>query len=140
MSAKVTRYNFQTNELLEYLQGRLKEVTGVETFCGERPTNNSERRKEMLVVSLPYSVRQKGAVQTVYLRIEIIVKDKNEGRSNLGRLEDLANALMELFPMRYGRFDVGVPNLVLKGKDTIGFTIWNLQGNVMISKLDTYSY
>lgn len=137
-----TRYNFHTTEILQEIKKILEDATGVEVICGDRPTNNEKQRNEMLTINLPYSIRQKGVMQSTYLRIEIIVKDKKEGRSNLARLEELSNKIIELFPIgsasgRYNTTDM--PNLVLRGKDTIGFTIWNLQCGMRINKSDTYN-
>lgn len=137
-----TRYNFHTTEILQSIKKTLHDTTGVEVFCGDRPTNNAKQRDEMLTINLPYSIRQKGVVQSTYLRIEIIVKDKKEGRSNLARLEELSNKIIELFPLgsANGRFyTTDMPNLVLRGKDAIGFTIWNLQCGLNINKTDTYN-
>lgn len=140
--AQVTRYNFHSTEILKEIKKVLEEKTGLDVFVGDRPTNNKEQRSEMLVISLPYSIRQKDVYQSTYLRIEIIVKDKTEGRVNVSRLEELSNILISLFPIKSegGRWKtMNIPALVLQGKDTIGFSIWYMQCSLQINKTDTYS-
>lgn len=130
---------FHTAAILKDMKERLSEVCP-NVFVGGRPTSTKEEMKEFLVVSMPYSVRDKGAWQNTYFRVEIYVKDKSQGVQNIARLDALSNKLVSLFPMvgLKGRYKASKPFLNLTGRDGLGFTVWNLQNTLLVNTSDSY--
>jgi len=109
-------------------------------YIANRPSASKEEHKEFLVLNMPYSVRNKGAYQNTYFRIEVYVKSKSQGVPNLARLEAITNELLAKFPMtaKDKRYVARVPYLTLQGYDGMGYQVWYLQGSLMVNTIDTY--
>ena len=50
----------------------------------------------------------------------------------------MLNELASKFPIVESRFSVTSPNVVLKGTDGLGFTLWNVQSKLLINTTDSY--
>lgn len=134
------KFQLHTNNILQDMLARLKEVCP-KSFVGNRPIASKEENKEFLVLSNPYSVRDKGAYQSTYFRIEIYVKTKSQDVPNMARLEAISNAILDLFPMSADnkRYVAHKPYLTLQGNDGMGYTVWYLQGSLMVNTVDSYN-
>lgn len=132
-------FKIYTTEILKDIQNHIKGVCP-DVFIGNRPTASKIEHKEFMVLNMPYSIRDRGAFQNSYYRIEIYVKSKAQGVPNIARLETISNSLLKLFPMtaKDKRYIASKPYVTLQGSDTIGYTVWNLQGTLMVNTLDSY--
>lgn len=93
---------------------------------------------DFIVVSLPVSIEDQNSYQKTTLRIELAAKDKANGISDTLKLQSMLDALMAKFPIVERRFSVTSPNLVLKGADGLGFTLWNVQAKLLVNTTDSY--
>ena len=133
------QFQLYTNTVLKEIQDNIKSVCPT-IFLANRPTASKNENKEFLVLNMPYSVRDRGAFQSTYFRIEIYVKSKSQGVPNMKRLEELTNSLLGMFPMtgKNKRFIARKPYLTLQGDDTLGYAVWYLQGSLIVNTIDTY--
>ena len=104
----------------------------------KRPSALPNQVKEMVVVSLPANFDDKYVCQTSTLRIEIITKNKGGDVPNIHGCEKLSNSITSLFPIVDPRYSITKPIVVLKGSDTLGFTIWAIQAKIMVNTTDSY--
>jgi ERCC4-type nuclease len=138
----MTRSTYDTVCIFKDIKKLIHDAVKLDVFVGERPTAADKQRDAMIVISMPYGIRNISAIQTSTLRIEVIVKNKSQGVQNVSKLESLTNTIQELFPYTSAdnAFCVQLPDLTLKGKDGLGFTIWQLQASMYISKLETFNH
>ena len=97
-----------------------------------------EQMNDFIVVSLPVAIEEQNAYQKTTLRIELAAKDKANGISDTEKLQSMLNELASKFPIVESRFSVTYPNVVLKGTDGLGFTLWNVQSKLLINTTDSY--
>lgn len=133
------KFQLHINSVLQDMIARLKTVCP-KVYVANRPLASKDENKEFLVLSNPYSVRDRGAFQHTYFRIEIYVKTKAQGVPNMARLESISNAILALFPMSAEdkRYVARKPYLTLQGNDEMGYTVWYLQASLLVNTIDSY--
>lgn len=129
---------YYISEVLEYMCDLLMMVSD-KVFSEHRPSA-TEQMSDFIVVSIPNTIDDQNAYQKGYLRIELYVRDKQSGIANTVRLQEMLNGLSELYPIVTNRFSITSPQLVLKGADTLGFTVWNIQSKLLINTTDSYQH
>lgn len=107
-------------------------------FVEHRPLSIPRQIDDMVVVSVPYGFRDKNVMQTALLRVELIVRNKENGVVNVEKLQEMLDAVLGMMPLKEGRFFIFSPTLALRGDDGAGFTIWCVHCNVEINTLDRY--
>lgn len=133
------RFRLHITPILSDMRARLQTVCPT-VYIGNRPMASKTENKEFLVLNTPYSFRDKGAFQNSYFRVEIYVKTKAQDVPNIKRLEEIANGILDLCPITANkRYIARKPQLTLQGNDTMGFTVWYLQGSLLVNTLDSYS-
>lgn len=135
--AHITKH--YVSEVLKDICGRFSDVTE-KVFPEHRPSALSKQTDNMIVVSLPVVIDDQNAWQKTTLRIEIFARNRSNGISPTGELEQILNAVLEKFPIVSERYSVTNPNIVLKGDDGLGFTVWNIQAKLLVNTTDSYSY
>ena len=132
--------HIQKYYIAEVLQKVCEAVYGISdhVFSEHRPSATGEQMNDFIVVSLPVSIEDQNSYQKTTLRIELAAKDKANGISDTLKLQSMLDALMAKFPIVESRFSVTSPNLVLKGADGLGFTLWNVQAKLLVNTIDSY--
>lgn len=128
---------FHTASALRALYDLAKGVCE-EVYVEERPLATPEQMKEFIVIGLPVGLKNHGPYQTGIARFEIFVRNKAKSQPNVIRLDALLNKLVALFPMENERILMKDPYLALKGQDNVGFSIWNVQCEVLVNTSDRY--
>ena len=128
---------YYIGECLETVCGLMADVSQ-NVFAGHRPGAVGEQIKDFVVISLPVTIYNKNVQQLTTIRIEIATRNKATGIANIARLQEMLDALMAKFPIVERRFSVTSPNLVLKGNDGLGFTLWNVQAKLLVNTTDSY--
>jgi hypothetical protein len=126
--------------IAEILQKVCEEMYSISeyVFSEHRPSAMGEQMNDFIVVSLPVAIEEQNAYQKTTLRIELAAKDKANGISDTEKLQSMLNELASKFPIVESRFSVTSPNVVLKGTDGLGFTLWNVQSKLLINTTDSY--
>lgn len=128
---------YYTKELLELAYSAMGDVSE-NVFAEQRPMAIPAQIDDMVVVSIPYGFRNKNVLQTALLRVELIVRNKENGVVNVEKLQDMLDMVTGMMPLKEGRFFISSPTLALRGDDGAGFTIWCVHCNVEVNTLDRY--
>lgn len=103
-----------------------------------RPTISDKQMNDMLVVSIGNKINDGHSFQKSYVHFEIIVPDRYTGISHTKRLQEMCDDVCERLPYSEKRFQVYHPQLLCKGVDGLGFTIWLIQADLFINTTDRY--
>lgn len=93
---------------------------------------------DFVILTFPLAVRNKGPFQKHQVRLEIIVKDMENGRADILKLEEMTNRYLALFPFHQGRFTLATPYIRLKSSDGLGHHSWTIQGDCLVNTTDKY--
>lgn len=125
-------------DILEDVYNRAKGFVTDNVYVENRPKVSTDTLSEMLVVSLPYQFHDANIVQTSVLRFEIIVRNKQNGVTNVKRLQEMLDAITDILPIKTERYFARDPYLALRGEDNVGFTIWCVQAELTVYTLDRF--
>lgn len=128
---------YYTAEILEDVCGRLRSISK-NVFPERRPKASPRQMDDLIVIDLPYGFRDENVLQTGLLRVEFIVRDKENGIVNVEKLQSMLDAFTAMLPFATERFRVHTPKLALKGEDGAGFTIWCVHANVVVYTIDRF--
>lgn len=104
----------------------------------KRPTASNDDLKEFIVVSFNGRWVYNKAYQQTNMTIEVFVRNKSKGVENTSRLQSLCNTIFEMFPIVRERFELLSPNILLRGDDGLGFSVWNIQCECIVNTTDNY--
>ena len=125
---------FPRKEVLQSLYELTADITP-ERFISTRPNAVGESMPEFLLIRLPQSIYDRGdTYQSTKGQISVFVRDIQGGLENTSRLEELQNAIMDLFPIVTERFHGKMPVLLAVGSDGAGFHWLTIQFNITILK------
>lgn len=93
----------------------------------------------MVVVSFPVSWDDQNAYQSTTMRFELMARNRASGVAYTKRLQEMADVLMEKFPMKGERYSATKPRVVMKGDDGLGFTVWFVQAKLIVNTTDSYT-
>ncbi len=119
------------------MYGKLASVSE-NVYVEDRPLAVPHQMDDFVVVSIPYGFRDKNVMQTALLRVELVVRNKENGVVNVEKLHSMSESFMEMLPIKEDRFFIHDPQLALKGGDNAGFTIWCLHCKIEIYTVDRY--
>lgn len=125
-------------DILKHVYGLVKESVCDNVYPEERPRASTDKIDEMVIVSIPYIMRNHNVVQTSALRFEIVVRNKQNGVVNVEKLQTLLDKITSILPIKTDRFFINDPYLALRGEDKVGFTVWQVQAKLTVYTLDRY--
>lgn len=128
---------FYSKEILEEVYNRLSVVSD-NVFVEHRPLAAPKQMNDLVVASIPYGFRDKNVMQTALLRVELVVRNKENGIVNVEKLQSMLDDFLGILPIKTDRLFIFSPTLALRGDDGAGFTIWCVHCNVEINTLDRY--
>lgn len=109
-------------------------------YAEHRPTGHGEQSDRMVVVSIPTQIVDNSAYQRAGINIHIIARNRDGGISATDELQAMLDGIMSLFPITERRYTVTSPNLLFKGDDELGFTVWVVNANLVINTTDRLIY
>lgn len=128
---------FYIGECLQVICGLITDVSE-NVFPDHRPEAKGKQMQDFVVVSLPVTINDNNVQQDTVIRFELMVRNKSTGIADITRLQTMLDALTSKFPIVSGRYSVFNPNVVLKGNDGLGYTVWNVQATLIINTTDNY--
>lgn len=139
----MSKYTFPRFEILRQLDALTADITP-NRFITTRPNAVGEQMEEFLLIRLPQPMRDQGdTYQSTYGQINVFVRDIQtedsfgvtvSGIENTFRLEELQQAVIELFPIVSERFSAIDPILLNSGADGAGFHSLIIQFSITINK------
>lgn len=109
-------------------------------YAEHRPTGHGEQSDRMVVVSITTQIVDNSAYQRAGINIHIIARNRDGGISATDELQAMLDGIMSLFPITERRYTVTSPNLLFKGDDELGFTVWVVNANLVINTTDRLIY
>lgn len=104
-------------------------------YVTTRPSAVSEQMKEFLLLRIPQTIYDRGdTYQTTKGQIVIFVRDIDGGLENTYRLEQLQQAVTDLFPIVTDTYHARRPILLAGGSDGAGFHTLIIQFSITILK------
>lgn len=133
------KIKFYIKDVLEVLCNKLADASvGERTYAEHRPNGIGEQLKSMSVVSLPSEIVDNGAYQSTQVYFQLLSRNRDGGISSTDILQSMLDNLLNLFPIKEGRFTLTSPRIVLNGDDGNGFTVWLVQASLVINTTDRY--
>ena len=128
-------------EILQSLCGKVDDLGICDSVYAEhRPTGHGEQSDRMVVVSIPTQIVDNSAYQRAGINIHIIARNRDGGISATDELQAMLDGIIGLFPITERRYTVTSPNLIFKGDDELGFTVWVVNANLVINTTDRLIY
>lgn len=109
-------------------------------YAEHRPTGHGEQSDRMVVVSIPTQIIDNSAYQKAGVNIHIIARDRDGGISATDELQTMLDGVLSLFPITEQRYTLISPQLLFKGSDELGFTVWVLSASLVINTTDRLIY
>lgn len=109
-------------------------------YAEHRPIGIGEQLKCFSVVSLPVEIVDNGAYQATIVQFHLFSRNREGGISSTDRLQGMLDRLIDLFPIKEGRFTLTSPKILFKGNDGSGFSMWLVQSNLVINTTDRLEY
>lgn len=126
---------FYIKDCLQWLCQRLAAVSD-NVFAEHRPTGVEGQMADMVVVSLPVRVADRGVYQFTLVNFSLLARDRQGGVAHTKRLQEMMDGVTELLPLKEGRFLVTRPRYMAEGTDGSGFTEWTVQAELRINTSD----
>lgn len=134
---------FPRKEVLQSLYELTANITP-NRFITSRPPATGEPMDDFLLIRLPQSIFDRGdTYQSTKGQFSVFVRDVQgtdsngntiSGMENTFRLEELQQAVMELFPIVANHYHAKMPVLLPGGSDGVGFHSLIIQFNITILK------
>ena len=125
---------FPRKEVLQSLYELTADITS-NRFITTRPSSTDKSMQEFLLIRVPQPIRDRGdTYQSTKGQISVFVRDVQGGLENTFRLEELQQAVMELFPIVADHYHAKMPVLLPGGSDGVGFHSLIIQFNITILK------
>lgn len=132
---------YYITEILQSLCQKVDDLGICDSVYAEhRPTGHGEQSDRMVVVSIPTQIVDNSAYQKARANIHIIARDRDGGISATDELQTMLDGVLSLFPITEQRYTLISPQLLLKGSDEIGFTVWVLSASLVINTTDRLIY
>lgn len=128
-------------EIIQSLCSKVEELGICDSVYAEhRPTGHGEQSDRMVVVSIPTQIIDNSAYQKAGVNFHIIVRNRDGGVSATDELQEMLDGVVGLFPITDKRYTLTNPNLLFKGDDELGFTVWVLSASLVINTTDRLIY
>ena len=132
---------YYISEILQSLCSKVEELDICDSVYAEhRPTGHGEQSDRMVVVSIPTQIIDNSAYQKAGVNFHIIVRNRDGGVSATDELQEMLDGVVSLFPITEKRYTLTNPNLLFKGDDELGFTVWVLSASLVINTTDRLIY
>lgn len=121
-------------EILRELD-RITSGLSANRFISTRPPSVEDAMQDFLLIRLPFAIRDRGdTYQSTRGQIAVFVRDISGGLENTLRLDQLQQAVTDLFPVVTDLFHARMPILQPGDSDSAGFHSLIVQFNITIFK------
>ena len=122
-------YNITTLEqfLFEAMEG-----IGEKTYAGSRASKESDHYSYFVVVAFPNRVTDNLGNGNTMCRIDLYAKDLQNGVKNSQRLGQMQTAAIDRLPLSSEHYEIGNPQVISRGRDTLGYHCISIICNVLI--------
>lgn len=129
------KLKFQRADILRELTEMVASIGDNNVFCHDRPSAKMPGMEKFVIVRLPQGVRSASSIHsTSYCQIVVFAKDNEGGLEDTLTLEDMANAVCDLFPIATPLFSAVEPKLLSGGNDGLGYHALIIQARLIIHK------
>lgn len=122
-------YNITTLE--QYLYDAMDGI-GEKTYAGTRASKESEHYNYFVVVAFPNRIADNLGNGNTMCRIDLYAKDLQNGVKNSFRLGQMQTAVYDRLPLTSEHYQIGNPQTIQRGRDTLGFHCVSIICNVLI--------
>lgn len=124
--------DFKLREILTVMRDSFKDLAEA-VFVTDRPKTIGENYNNFIVISLPVMLYNKTygtgfGMTSSYARVEIFVKDRN-GLEQTAKIDDIANKVIDKFPINTEMITMSRPRVVMSGSDGYGFHVATIQAS-----------
>ncbi len=128
------KVRFRRKDILQQLYAAVDGISS-KTYVTSRPTAVQEGMADFCVVRISQPIIDRGATyQDTYGQISLFARDRSNGIERCDRLDEMAQAVTELFPIVTDLFSATDPRLLPGGSDELGFHSVIIQFRVTINK------
>lgn len=122
-------YNITTLEqfLFEAMDG-----IGEKTYAGSRASKECDHYRDFVVVAVPNRVVDNLGNGNSMCRIDLYAKDLQNGVKNSYRLGQMQTEAMNRLPLSSEHYEIGNPQVIARGRDTLGFHCVTIICNILI--------
>lgn len=132
---------YYISDILKSLCSKIESLGICDSVYAEhRPTGHGEQSDRMVVISIPTGIEDNSAYQKARVNFHIIVRDRDGGVSATDKLQEMLDGVVGIIPVTEKRYTLTNPNLIFKGSDELGFTVWVLSASLVINTTDRLIY
>lgn len=135
----MSAFHSYIGDLAQYLVAQIKGAGITQNVYVEGGPNAVQSVPDnFCIVTFPLTYRNKGPFQLHNVRVEMVAKDMENGRTDILSIEEMANKYLDLFPIHSDRFTLSSPYIRTRAHDGLGHHSWTIQCMCMVNTTDKY--